>query len=89
MEKWKDEIIDSLQGMERAKAPADTFLKIQEKINSEKTPKGKQWMAVAASIVLVLCANVLFISNYTSSPIISENQTEAYLSIISNFNLYE
>lgn len=88
MEKWKDEIIDSLEGIQRAQPPTDAFLKIRKKINDEKATSSKQWIAVAASVVLVLCANIFFISNYSTQST-TENQEDAYPSIVTNFNIYE
>lgn len=86
MDKWKDEIIDSLKDIKRAEPPEGTFLKIQEKIIEQKTD-GRRWIAIAASIVLAIGANLYFIINYHTEQAVS--QSKDYSSMVSNYNLYE
>jgi hypothetical protein len=90
-EQWKDEIIQSLNGMQQAKPPADLFSKIQaniNKTNADIIPLAKiKWIAVAASILLL--ANVIGIKQYqTKQQSVELNQSTAESSFISNYNLY-
>ncbi|MCG8374016.1 MAG: hypothetical protein MI700_10800 [Balneolales bacterium] len=94
MENWKDKVIGSLEGLERATPPADAFRLIQEKIahqNIEKKSLSRMHVAaVAAAILIAVTTNIFVISNYDSDAESTglEEQTE-YTSILSNYNLYE
>ena len=90
MEDWKDDIINSLKGAEKAKPSANAFSKIQEKI-AKQTPNKPgtktEWWAVAATISLIVMANVYFLLSYSSTE--SNKADEMYSGIVSNYNLYE
>ena len=67
MEEWKNEIMNSLEGMEKAQPPASTFLKIQNKISNQHSigqSKNRSWLAVAAAISLIIITYVYFVSYY-------------------------
>lgn len=87
MEKWKDKIMNSLEGMERAKPSQDVFKRIQVGIQTKKG-EGKQWIAIAATVSLMICANVYFLVEYDSKNPITENGGE-YQSVVSNYNIYD
>lgn len=88
MEDWKDKIMSSLEGIERAKPNQEVLQKILAKVEDKKRNERKQWIAVAATITLVLCANVYFVLSYNSS--VADGSTDgSYAGVLTNFNIYE
>ncbi len=91
MEEWKDKVIGSLSGMERATPPADAFHKIQRRLTNRIRPAAenqRQWLAVAAVILMVVSSNVLLLSNYfNEEPQLSP--TSEYSGMITSYNLYD
>jgi hypothetical protein len=91
MENWKDKVLASIEGIERASAPENAFEKIQQKIQVQKIEERKlspmQRLAAAASVALVIAGNVLFIISYQNN---SEEiaQADSYSELISDFNIY-
>ncbi len=91
MEEWKDKVMDSLTGLERAKPPVDGFQGIQRKLaHRSKNGDGnrRQWMAVAAVILMVISSNVILVTNYLKSDQQSSITSE-YPEMITSYNLYE
>lgn len=89
MEEWKDEIMNSLEGMEKAKPQPDAFFRIQQKISQpqlEETDTTMSWLAIAAAISLIIISNVYFINDYLQKP--AEPTQEAYPTIISTYSFY-
>ncbi|MGD1892568.1 MAG: hypothetical protein ACFB15_18505 [Cyclobacteriaceae bacterium] len=89
MEEWKNDILNSLEGMEKAQPPANAFLKIQNRISNQqatKPYKDKSWLPLAAAISLIVITNVFFVSDYLQKP--SEDTSAAYPTIISSYILY-
>ncbi len=87
-EKWIINVLNSLEGVEQAKAP-DVFDDIQQKIAQEQPKKQTfQWVSVAAVILIVLCSNVLILNDYFLSEDTSAYEEE-YSELISNYTLYE
>ncbi|GEO21470.1 hypothetical protein [Cyclobacterium qasimii] len=93
MEAWKNKIMNSLEGMEEVQPPKDGLLKIKEKIKDQKskgvTKEPSQWMAVAAVIVMLLCANVFVVSDYFKYQDNTEEVSTPYSGMISDFNIYD
>ncbi len=90
-EKWIEKKLESINRMERAKAPDGAYSKIQQRISVQKSGTSKsgfRWMAVAAVILIALCSNAIIVSNYLSSSEVVEPQNED-LYVISDFSLYE
>jgi ribosome-interacting GTPase 1 len=94
-EKRVTEIMNSLEGVQKAKAPHDGFAKIQQKLADQrkqlppiKQQVGYGWMKIAAVIALVIISNIWAVSNFMSSNINSEISGN-YTQIITDFNLYE
>lgn len=87
MEKWKDDILNSLEGIERAKPNSNLFEKIQAKTRKSPQEKNYGWLAVAATISLVICFNVYLILNYNNQD--TNPETHSYGNLISNYNIYE
>lgn len=89
MENWKDEILSSMKGAERAEVPADAFHKIEQQIKEQKqkqiTPM--RWLAVAASITAIVGGNLFFILSYDQSSVTSAS-TDSYSALVSDFNIY-
>ncbi len=94
-EKWVDEVMDSLQGMQRAVPPVDLFESIEAQITKSRE-RGKiipmqqiRWSIAIAAVLLLL--NVVAIRSYTV------NNNNGYASVdltedtplISDFKIYE
>ncbi|UXX79195.1 hypothetical protein N7E81_17720 [Reichenbachiella carrageenanivorans] len=92
MEEWKDKIMNSLDGMEKAQPPKDRLQKIQAAIAQQHhisvSPKGLSWMAVAAVILLVICSNVMVVTHYFDQTS-NISAFETYVPLTANFNIYE
>ncbi|MEZ4888238.1 MAG: hypothetical protein R3E32_26145 [Chitinophagales bacterium] len=95
-EKWKDAVLNSLEGIKRAEPNAVLFEKITQRIErngspSQIVPMNRVKMAAAAAILL-LALNVFSITNYfkTNKSIQTENTIyQDVPSLISNYNLYD
>ncbi|MEO9483676.1 MAG: hypothetical protein ABJG47_09535 [Ekhidna sp.] len=89
-EKWIDDVLNSLEGADHARAPQDAFEGIQQQINDQERSQKKnyQWIGVAAVILMVLCANALLLTDYFVSEEVAEYEQE-YPEMISNYTLYE
>ncbi len=80
--------MNSLEGMERAQPPEDTFLKIQQTISNRKVKDRKQWMSIAATIALIICTNIYVVSDYFNGSSTTSETTSSYTPVVSNFNIY-
>lgn len=90
METWKDKIMDSLDGLEKASPANDVFANIQQRIHTQKTKYAREWVAVAAAVLLVICTNGYFVLNTNvEGTTTATNQTDSYSGIVSNLNIYE
>ena len=87
MENWKNEILNSLEGLERANPPSDSLQKIQQKIQEQNEAFQRQWMAVAAAVVITACIIIFFVLSYNSSDELTES-TEPYTELVSDYSLY-
>lgn len=85
MEAWKDEIMNSLDGIEKVQPSDNVFHEIQETIR-KNTFNRRQWLAVAATVSLVLFANLYFILTYSTNENIEGG--EPYSAIVNNYNIY-
>ncbi|MEQ9301577.1 MAG: hypothetical protein RIF33_23565 [Cyclobacteriaceae bacterium] len=91
MEEWKDKVIRSLSGIERAKPPTDGFEGIRRKLAARSRPnaeKGGQWMAVAAAILILVSSNALLLTNHSNKQQVVDT-AEAYPEMITSFNIYD
>jgi type II secretory pathway component PulL len=93
MEAWKNKVLNSLKEVEEIRPPEGNLLKIKEKIRERKSKEiqkqQSQWMPVAAVIVMLLCANVFVVSNYFEYQDDTEQVSDSYSEMISDFNIYE
>ncbi|MBX2844141.1 MAG: hypothetical protein KTR26_20405 [Flammeovirgaceae bacterium] len=89
MEDWKYKIMNSLEGIEKAQPNEQSFYKIQTRIKASKRQVDypKYWLAVAATIVLILCGNVVAITTFYKSDAIVSDSPE-YIELITDFNIY-
>ncbi|UZR98953.1 hypothetical protein [Chondrinema litorale] len=88
-EKRIKEIMNSLEGIQKVKAPYEGFSKIQNRLVYQSKKQAKySWLKVAAVIALIICSNVLVVSNYFILENTSTIKTGNYLHIINDFNLY-
>ena len=64
MEDWKDDILNSMKGLPRATPAADAFDQILSRIHSQNpvVENDRGWMAIAASISIVLVLNMFLIT---------------------------
>ncbi|MDF9799317.1 hypothetical protein OKW21_004580 [Catalinimonas alkaloidigena] len=88
--------MDSLDGIQRAKAPEQTFAKIQKKLADQRKEKAARhqpsrfaWVKVAAVIAMVLCSNIWAVTNYLASESMTAEERGDYSQIVTDFNLYE
>ena len=91
MEAWKDKVISSIGGIERATPPADTFKSIQRKLNNRSKHEEQNqrlWLAIAAVILMVICSDVILLSDYLSEESLASYSTE-YSAMITSYNLYD
>lgn len=90
MKDWKDNILNSLEGMERAKPAEGTFQKISSTINYEKSIESSselQWIAIAATVSLLIATNLYLVLRDDKIP--TESNPSSYPSLVSNFNIYQ
>ncbi|MGB3465410.1 MAG: hypothetical protein WBA74_09070 [Cyclobacteriaceae bacterium] len=92
MKDWKKDILNSTKGMEKAHPPSDAFDHVLHKINNQDrvTESSRGWMAVAATVSLIVLCNAYFIVSYSSdTDSTRRNNTGSYTSLVSNYNLYD
>ncbi|MEM0938735.1 MAG: hypothetical protein AAF600_03310 [Bacteroidota bacterium] len=84
-----NEIMKSVEGISRAKAPTSAFAKIQDRITKQETKKktNRYWMAVAAAVAMIICSNVFAVFYHLTADDLPINPDSSY-SLISSFNLY-
>ncbi len=90
MEEWKDRILGSTEGMQKATPPEDTFSKILDKIEKDKTEirvSRVQLVAAAAILIITVCVNILLISSEINSEQTVE-MTSEYSEIFTSYNPY-
>jgi hypothetical protein len=83
--RWIDEVMNSLEGAQRAEAPPMLFEKIVSRINKarvEVLPSKVVWLA-AASILIIISANVLLLRASSQSP----SQKDPYQLIVNDYQL--
>lgn len=92
------EVLNSLEGMERAKAPEGGFMKIQQRLADHlQTDLGREnialssnhWLKVAAVITFLICANVMAVTQYLSPIELDDRQSSGYSQLLTDFTLYE
>lgn len=84
-----DEIINSVAGIERAKAPLDGLNKLQHTLAQRREAEGKNkyWIAIAAAIAFAICSNAYVVTDLLTAEDQVDENTSSY-SLTSNFNLY-
>lgn len=90
MKNWIDKTMNSLEGMEKAQPSPDLFARIQKNLPQEaemEAPK-QSWLSIAAVILVVICSNAFFITNYYNQDA-APQEVSSYDQIISDFNIYE
>lgn len=80
-------ILNSLEGIERAKAPDKLFDKITEQLRKENHKPTYQWVAIAAAIAFIICSNIFVASTYSNDT--SQSSESEYSELYNNFTLYE
>ena len=94
-EDWTNKVLNSLEGIERAKAPEGGFGTVKQKIADQKHDEESSkrltmsvLIRLAAMITIILSINVWAISNYLEGGIESTDAT-TYSQITTDYNLYE
>ncbi|MGB3467414.1 MAG: hypothetical protein WBA74_19170 [Cyclobacteriaceae bacterium] len=88
MEEWKDKVLSSLERIERAKPPTDTFDKIASKITNDEQ-SSSLYLKIAATIALFLLIDVLVLFSFQSTTQETGSEADHYSSVVSNYNLYD
>lgn len=88
MEIWKDKIMDSLDGLEKASPANDVFANIEQRIHTQKTKYAREWVAVAAAVLVVVCTNGYFVLTNDSNTTQTVSAT-GYPEIVTDFNIYK
>ena len=95
-EKRVSEVMNSLKGIQRAKAPNNSITIIQAKLAEQrkeqqtiKKQSGFEWLKVAAVIGLLVCSNIWAVSSYWKSEGLSAGSSSGYPQLMTDFNLYE
>ena len=93
MENWKDDIMNSLQGMKKAEPTANLFENIQQRLDKKKTETVflplPQWTSVTAVLLMVIGINAYMISQHFKSNQVNEQTDQFYIGSTSDYNLYE
>ncbi|MEL7146807.1 MAG: hypothetical protein AAFO69_10595 [Bacteroidota bacterium] len=91
-----DQVLSSLDGIQKAKAPKGSFEGIKERLATEhiadpgiSNNRSNGWMKIAAVITLAICANIWAVSNINSTEDVSQLSSDGYPQLINDFNLYE
>lgn len=90
MEDWKDDIMNSLDGMQKATPSTDLFEQIQQEIRTKKPKRVylPQWTSVAAVLFLVVGMNAYLLSKHFKEAA-NESTEDFYMGNSSTYNLYE
>ena len=90
MEKWKDRIMNSLDGMEKVSPPADTFSQIQNRIAAadNEASNSYNWLAIASVILLMICSNIFAVNYYFNNNSIDYSESTT-TELITDFNIYQ
>lgn len=90
------EIMNSLEGIQKAKTPRDGFAKIQQRLADQRKQQrsvehqaGFGWMKIAAVIALVIASNIWAVSNYWTSNNKIATESGSYAQLMTDFNLYD
>jgi len=93
METWKNDVLDSLNGMERAKPDSELLFKIKNEIASQKQRTIKSpkisWLSIAAAILILVCSNMVAIQNYFENQEADQDQNHFSISVSRDYNIYE
>lgn len=88
---WKDEVINSVVGMERAVPSEMLFSSIEKSITQvrELKPATLRWSAVAA--IAILCLNIYAVRSYRlqENGGITDESTSEQLQLTTNLNIYD
>ncbi|RIJ42897.1 hypothetical protein [Pontibacter oryzae] len=85
-------VMNSLEGIQRAKAPHDGFAKIRQNLADQRQQEQTAaygWMKVAAVIAFVVTSNVWAVTNFLQTGTAPSAETGSYTQITTDFNLYE
>ena len=91
MEDWKDEILNSTKGINKAVPPVGAFDQILSKVRRQgyHQENSRGWLGVAAAVSIIILMNVFFIVNYSNKKnLVSQRGSEYSVPMVSNYNIY-
>lgn len=90
-----NKVLNSLDGMQRAKAPGDGFAKIQQRLAEQRMQQamarpdtGFEWIKVAAAVALVVIVNIWAVANFITSDTKAAPKSGNYAELTTDLNLY-
>ncbi|MFT4660935.1 MAG: hypothetical protein ACI8XB_001206 [Patiriisocius sp.] len=92
-EQWIDNVLASVEQLEKAKPKDDLFERIQAKVDQldAKIVPMKHWRRIAAAVAIILISNVYIINQYNSpiTEIVETRTGDVYDGVVTNYNLYD
>ena len=91
MEDWKDDILNSMKGDPKVTPSPDAFDQILSRIHTQKKTieNGRGWMAIAASISIILVLNMFIINKHLSkNDSGAKNQSGYFVPTVTDYNIY-
>ncbi len=91
-EQWANEVLQSLEGIQRAEPSADLFAKISQKLPKEKVIKmiplkHLKWVAAAACVLIVINIFVFKSSIQTEQP--NDYNYKVENNLLTNYSIYD
>lgn len=91
-EQWANEVLQSLEGIQRAEPSADLFAKISQKLPKEKVInriplKHLSWAAAAACIVIAV--NVFVFKSSIQTEHLTVDNYKLENKLLTNYSIYE
>lgn len=85
MEDLNNDILNSLEGMERAKPPVDLLARIQGDLEVSEVVARVKWQLVAASVAVILACNLYAVKKHLDQ---KDESVQIEAPFANNFNIY-
>ena len=92
------QVLNSLEGLEKAKAPGDGFARIQQRLAGQRLAgqqkpamvvgRKSQWIRVAAAVTFVIIVNIWAVSNFVNSNSRMAQNSGDFAALTTDLNLY-
>ena len=86
MEQFENDILNSLEDIQRAPAPEHLFAKIQESIAHSELIRKVKWQLVAASVAIIVACNAYAVAQILSNE--KADYQQYALPYSTNFDIY-